>query len=115
MKSVDRYTYISVYILNIFKIYIYGFLGKFFNLTLYVKPKNLLFLLSCLKKDSLIALKSLLDIAVLDDPKNSKIKGRFMLNYVLLNYVYGYRLIIRVLTDGLNPLFSVSKLYKSSD
>jgi NADH:ubiquinone oxidoreductase subunit C len=107
--------YFRLYIYSILKKYIYGFLGRDRCLIIYIKPKNILSVLTFFKYDSIISVKSLLDIAVLDSPNYMKHKGRFVLNYVFLNYIYEYRFIIKILTDGLNPLFSINKLYSSSN
>jgi NADH:ubiquinone oxidoreductase subunit C len=67
-----------------------------------------------LKKNELINLRSLLDIVVVDLLNISK-NGRFLLNYVFLNYIKEVRVIIKILNDGRQPIRSLARLYKSSD
>jgi len=108
----NRSVHFRLYIYNNIKKFIYGFIVREKNIILYVKAKNMLLILTFLKFDALILLKSLLDIAVIDYPKS--IKGRFILNYIFLNYVYEYRISIKVIIDGFNPIYSINKLYSSS-
>lgn len=107
--------YLYLYMVTILYKFIYGCILRKKNIILYVKPVNLLNLLSCLKVDSLLSFKSLLDIAVVDLPNNLLKGSRFILNYVFLNYKFESRIIIRILSNGLIPLYSISNLYKSSD
>ncbi len=45
-----------------------------------------------------------MDIAVVDNISFLKNLGRFVLNYVFWNYVLELRVIIKVITNGLQPI-----------
>ena len=71
---------------------------------------NLLFLV---KTSSLIKMQSLTDLVVADNP--TAVGGRFTISYHLLSYVYNQRMVVRIFTNGLHPVFSVTTLYSSAN
>jgi NADH:ubiquinone oxidoreductase subunit C len=64
-----------------------------------------------LKNYSLFSFKSLVDLIVVDTPKNT---DRFELIYNLLSYNYNVRLNIVVSLKELTPLYSITGLYSSA-
>ena len=114
LTNSTKVLYFWLFISTVFNKYIYGYILKECNLYLFIKESSLLFLTFCLKKNELINLRSLLDIAVVDLLNISK-NGRFMLNYVFLNYIKEIRVIIKILNDGRQPVRSLARLYQSSD
>lgn len=106
--------YLFVFLFTFINRFGYGFIIKESLLSIFVKESNLLQILYILKKNEISALSSLLDIAVVDNLK-LKLEGRFILNYVFLNYLNAFRVVIKLLNDGRAPVRSLSSLYKSSD
>lgn len=77
-----------------------------------VDNKNLKFLLIFLKNHHLLQFKTLLSITGVDYP--NKIQ-RFEVNYFLLSYTLNIRAIIKVVTDDITPIDSVTEIYKSAN
>jgi archaellum biogenesis ATPase FlaH len=74
--------YICCFLRILLAKYIYGFLLKEKTLIAYTSPNTILQVITFLKSNSISALDSLLDIAVVDNISFSKDAKRFVLNYV---------------------------------
>lgn len=60
-------------------------------------------------------MNSLLDIAVVDNISFAKDSKRFVLNYVFWNYVSQIRITLKVTCGVLQPIYSITNLFASSD
>lgn len=81
------------------------------NLIFFIKKNNLKFLLNFLKNHHALQFKTLISITAVDYPQN---KERFEVNYFLLSYLLNIRIIIKVTTDDVTPIESISSIYQSS-
>ena len=81
-------------------------------LTLYVSRENLLNIVKFLKDNQLLQFKTLISITAVDYPKN---KERFEVNYFLLSYKLNKRIILKVNTDDVTPLPSLTSIYKGAN
>lgn len=90
-----------------------GFLVKVKQLYIYINSFNLLVVVNFFKYNSITSFSSLLDIVVVDKP--SRGLYRYELTYFFINYIFEYRFALKVLVDGVFPVFSISGLYNSSD
>lgn len=81
-------------------------------LNLYVNKTNLNFLLNFLKKHNKLKFETLIGITAIDYPENF---NRFELNYFLLSYKLKCRLVIKIVTNQVTPVSSISSLYKSAN
>lgn len=80
-------------------------------LSLYVDPRNLVFLLNFLKKHNRLRFDTLIGVTVIDYPENTQ---RFELNYFLLSYTLNLRVVVKTTTDDSIPIQSISLLYNSA-
>jgi len=67
-----------------------------------------------LKLNSISAVRSLLDIVVVDSLNSIK-NGRFLISYIFRNYNTENKIILKILTNENNPVYSIMSLYKSSE
>jgi NADH:ubiquinone oxidoreductase subunit C len=81
-------------------------------LTLPVSRENLLNIVKFLKGNQLLQFKTLISITAVDYPKN---KERFEVNYFLLSYKLNKRIILKVNTDDVTPLPSLTSIYKGAN
>ena len=81
-------------------------------LTLHVSRENLLNIVKFLKDNQLLQFKTLISITAVDYPKN---KERFEVNYFLLSYKLNKRIILKVNTDDVTPLPSLTSIYKGAN
>lgn len=114
-KINKRIYFVYLFCFNVLFKYIYSFMLKEKLLYINVLPNDLIKIVTFFKYNSIVKLHSLLDIAVTDNISLTKDSGRFVLNYVFWNYTYEYRIILRITCNVLQPLFSISYLYSSSD
>lgn len=110
-----RIYYVFLFSFNVLYKYVFNYMLKEKTLYLNVMVKYLINVVTFLKYNSIMKMHSLLDIAVIDNSSLMKDSGRFILNYVFWNYTYEYRIILRVASTGLQSVFSISRLYASSD
>lgn len=104
--------YFLIYFLIVINKFIYGIKINQNQINLYILPTKLLYNLTFLKYNSISSLNSLVDIIVVDNI--SLTNTRFELNYIFWNVNYEYRVGIKLFTDGLKAIYSVSNFYKSS-
>lgn len=92
---------------------IHGFLLKGKNLILYVDKYFLLNALTIMRYSTLLLFTSLTDITVIDyiDSKDN----RFEINYILWNYRYEVRIMIRIYLTVFETIPTVVSIYKSAD
>ena len=81
-------------------------------LTLHISRENLLNIVKFLKDNQLLQFKTLISITAVDYPKN---KERFEVNYFLLSYKLNKRIILKVNTDDVTPLPSLTSIYKGAN
>lgn len=110
-----RIYYVFLFSFNVLYKYVFNYMLKEKTLYLNVMVKHLINVVTFLKYNSIMKMQALLDIAVIDNSSLMKDSGRFILNYVFWNYTYEYRIILRVASTGLQSVFSISRLYASSD
>lgn len=110
-----RIYYVFLFSFNVLYKYVFNYMLKEKTLYLNIMVKYLINVVTFLKYNSIMKMHSLLDIAVIDNSSLMKDSGRFILNYVFWNYTYEYRIILRVASTGLQSVFSISRLYASSD
>jgi len=82
------------------------------SLVLVVKKENLILLLNFLKNHYWLKFKTLISITAIDFPERLE---RFEVNYFLLSHKLNKRLIIRVSTNDITPIPSITSIYKSAN
>lgn len=82
------------------------------SLVFVVKKENLILLLNFLKNHYWLKFKTLISITAIDFPERSE---RFEVNYFLLSHKLNKRIIIRVSTDDVRPIPSITSIYKSAN
>jgi len=90
-----------------------GYLIKKNLFAIFIDHFNILSSLTVLKYNSVMACTVLTDIVVVDYLKRQRI--RFELNYVLWNFVYQCRVIVKTFIGMFSPVPSVTLLYNSAD
>lgn len=108
--------------INLINYLISTFSNKFFekiklktntnSIIIYTTKENLISLTTILKNHSLLQFKTLVSITAVDYPEKI---NRFEVNYFLLSYLLNTRLIIKVSTDDINPIPSISSIYSSAN
>ena len=83
-----------------------------YTITIYTSNNNLINLLQFLKKSYFLQFKTLISITAVDYPENY---NRFEINYFLLSYKLNQRIILKINTNDVNPIMSITDIYKSSD
>ena len=83
-----------------------------YTVTIYTSNNNLVNLLQFLKKSYFLQFKTLISITAVDYPENY---NRFEINYFLLSYKLNQRIILKINTNDVNPIMSITDIYKSSD
>ena len=83
-----------------------------YTITIYTSNNNLINLLQFLKKSYFLQFKTLISITAVDYPENY---NRFEINYFLLSYKLNQRIILKINTNDINPIMSITDIYKSSD
>jgi len=96
---------------NVFPRWLFSVVINNYICELYVNSIYNVNVLFFLKNYTLLSFKSLVDLIVVDTPKN---KDRFELIYNLLSYNYNVRLNIVVLLKELTPLYSITALFSSA-
>lgn len=104
--------YFLIYFLIVISKFIYGIKINQNQLYLYIIPTKLLYNLTFLKYNSVSSLNSLVDIVVVDNIALTA--TRFEISYIFWNITYEYRIGIKLFTDGLKTVYSISNFYKSS-
>jgi NADH/F420H2 dehydrogenase subunit C len=82
------------------------------SLVFVVKKENLILLLNFLKNHYWLKFKTLISITAIDFPERYE---RFELNYFLLSHKLNKRIVIRVSTDDIRPIPSITSIYKSAN
>lgn len=82
------------------------------SLVFVVKKENLILLLNFLKNHYWLKFKTLISITAIDFPERDE---RFEVNYFLLSHKLNKRIIIRVSTDDIRPIPSITSIYKSAN
>jgi len=82
------------------------------NIIIHTNNDNLKFLLNFLKNHYLLQYKTLIAITAVDYPNK---KDRFEVNYFLLSYKLNNRLTIKVTTDDINPINSITDIFSSAN
>ena len=83
-----------------------------YTISIWTSSNNLINLLEFLKKSYFLQFKTLISITAVDYPENS---NRFEINYFLLSYKLNQRIILKINTNDINPIMSITEIYKSSD
>ncbi len=83
-----------------------------YTLTIHTSNNNLINLLQFLKKSYFLQFKTLISITAVDYPENY---NRFEINYFLISYKLNQRIILKINTNDINPIMSITGIYKSSD
>ena len=82
------------------------------TITIYSSIDNFSNLMLFLKNHQPLKFKTLTSITAVDYPEKDK---RFEVNYFLLSYKLNTRIIIKLMTDDLTPVPSISSIYKSAN
>lgn len=113
LKNKNSYNIINYLI----KILVYNFAKKIElrqhenTITIYCKKSNLNFLLLFLKNHNKLQYKTLISITAIDYPEK---EDRFEVVYFLLSYKLNNRLIIKVSTNDITPIDSISNIYSGA-
>ncbi len=83
-----------------------------YTITISTQTDTLLYLLEFLKKSYFLQFKTLISITAVDYPEDNK---RFEINYFLLSFKLNQRIILKINTNDIIPVVSITNLYKSSD
>lgn len=97
----------------LFKSYVTGYLLKSKSFFFNVKHQHLIPVLTIMKFNMVLLSTSLVDIVVVD--YLSKQGNRFELNYVLWNYTYEIRFVVKVMVHAFANLLSTTLLYESGN
>ena len=81
-------------------------------ITLTTNNSNLLLLLNFLKNNYFLQFKSLISITAVDYPDK---KDRFEVNYFLLSYKLNTRIIVKISTNDVTPIKSISSVFSSAN
>ncbi len=106
----NKTKYFLKYFNSILKKFIYGLKINQNQICIYTKVTKMLYLLTFLKNNSISNFDKLVDIIVVDNISNI---NRFEINYVFWNIIYEYRFGVKIFTDGLKIVYTVSNLYKA--
>lgn len=82
------------------------------TITLVTNNSNLILLLNFLKNNYFLQFKTLISITAVDYPEN---KNRFEVNYFLLSYKLNLRIIVKVTTNDVTPINSITSIYSSAN
>lgn len=82
------------------------------TITIYSSIDNFSNLMLFLKNHQPLKFRTLTSITAVDYPEKDK---RFEVNYFLLSYKLNTRIIIKLMTDDLTPVPSISSIYKSAN
>jgi len=100
-----------IFILKILKKFIYGLKVNNNNINIYINPTRLIYILMFLKNNSITNFDKLVDIVVVDNISNI---NRFEINYIFWNMLYEFKFSIKLFTDGLKLIYTISNIYKSA-
>ena len=73
---------------------------------------NLILLLNFLKNNYFLQFKTLMALTAIDYPSQ---KNRFEINYFLLSYKLNNRIIIKIKTNDITPINSITSIYNSAN
>jgi NADH:ubiquinone oxidoreductase subunit C len=73
---------------------------------------NLILLLNFLKNNYFLQFKTLIALTAIDYPSQ---KNRFEINYFLLSYKLNNRIIIKIKTNDITPINSITSIYNSAN
>ena len=82
------------------------------SITIITEKKNLILLLNFLKNNYLLQFKTLISITAVDYPERP---DRFEINYFLLSYKLNKRIIIKVNTNDVIPVPSITNVFSSAN
>ena len=82
------------------------------TITLTTNNSNLILLLNFLKNNYFLQFKTLISITAVDYPER---KDRFEVNYFLLSYKLNTRIIIKITTNDITPINSITSIYSSAN
>lgn len=82
------------------------------SITITTDKKNLILLLNFLKNNYLLQFKTLISITAVDYPERH---DRFEINYFLLSYKLNKRIIIKVNTNDVTPVSSITNVFSSAN
>ena len=82
------------------------------TITLNTNNSHLILLLNFFKNNYFLQFKTLISITAVDYPEK---KDRFEINYFLLSYKLNSRIIIKVSTNDLTPINSITTVYNSAN
>ena len=82
------------------------------SITITTDKKNLILLLNFLKSNYLLQFKTLISITAVDYPERH---DRFEINYFLLSYKLNKRIIIKVNTNDVIPVPSITNVFSSAN
>lgn len=82
------------------------------TVVLYVNNNSLILLMNFLKNHYSLQFKTLISITAVDYPEK---KNRFEVNYFLLSYKLNRRIIIKVETNDITPINSISSIFSSAN
>ncbi len=82
------------------------------TITLTTNNSNLILLVNFLKNNYFLQFKTLISITAVDYPEK---KERFEVNYFLLSYKLNTRIIIKIVTDDITPIPTITSIYSSAN
>ena len=82
------------------------------SISITTDKKNLILLLNFVKNNYLLQFKTLISITAVDYPERS---NRFEINYFLLSYKLNKRIIIKIHTNDVTPIPSITDLFSSAN
>lgn len=81
------------------------------DIIIFANNKNLINILNFLKNNYFLQFKTLISITAVDYPKET---NRFEINYFLLSYKLNTRIVLKLKTDGITPVPSITSIYKGA-
>lgn len=108
-QNYSSYFIVTWYLKNALPKYVYLLLIDLWDVEITTTRQSCLKLLHFLKSHSVFLLDTLIDIVVIDTPGK---KLRFQVIYLLSSLKYNIRFRIRIFTNELIPIFSITFVYK---
>jgi len=108
-----NYFFFLFYFIQLFRVYVKGFILTKSLFILVINKLNLLFLISFLKLNLLSNFSSLLDIVVVDHVNLNK--NRFELTYIFWNISYAQRFGVKLYTTQFSGISSIYFYYKNAN
>lgn len=111
LQYLNLVKYFSIFYLTIIPSFINNIVLKSNSLYLLIDKSLLHFCLMFLKFNMISSITSLVDLIVVDFP--TRLNNRFELIYSFWNNLFNFRIYIKIFTNTITPVLSISSFFKS--